>query len=77
MWGQTYYGDSRGRGSETQTQISTTDGSSLGHFSYNVITARQSLVKIIVLAELPFVFAENDFFKTISKIIFDHNLEDF
>ena len=48
--------------SGTQTQISTIGGSSLRLFSYNVVTARQSLVKMIVLAELLFVFVENEFF---------------
>ena len=54
-----------GRGG-SQTQISTTGGgnsSSLGLFSFNAKNARQNLIKIIVLSELPHCFAENEFFE--------------
>ena len=51
----------------SQTQISTTGGgsssSSLGLFSFNAQSCRQGLVKMIVLSELPFCLAENEFFE--------------
>ena len=51
----------------SHTQISTTGGgsnsSSLGLFSFNAESAKQNLVKMIVLSELPFSFVENEFFE--------------
>ena len=49
--------------SGAQTQISSTSGSNLIFFSYNVVNARSLLVKMIVLAKLPVVFAKNEFFE--------------
>ena len=77
MWTQTYLQDLSGRSSRAQTQISTS-GSSLGLFSYNIGNARQLLVTMIVVAELPFFFLlKMNFLKNTSKTPYVHNLEIF
>ena len=50
--------DAGARGPVSQTQISTTAGSSssLSLFYFNAQNARQHLVKMIVLSELPFFY---------------------
>ena len=59
-----HIGGTQGEGGPgVHTQIFTTSGSSLRLFSYNVVNASQLLTKMIVLAKLPFVFAENEFFE--------------